>query len=326
MGQVECAATLVGLNDLGQPAYPMPKPNFFIVGAPKTGSSALYQFLRAHPAIYMPAKKEPHFFGKDLVFSPRYERVADLEKYLALFEKGENCSRIGEASIWYLYSRTAAEEIRAFQPAARIIIMLRNPVEMVYSVYYQSRFDGNEDAPTFEAALDAEAERKLGQRIPQTWLLVDGLFYSDIARYSRMIRRYWDSFGREQVRIILNDDLRDNVEQVYRDTLDFLQVSSDYRPDFRVVNARKEIRFGIVRNFIKSPPWWFRMTRQFARKVVPEDAREQVNQLIIRLNSKPPEQASMLPATRTRLMELYRDEVIELSDLLQRDLSHWISS
>ena len=131
------------------------KPDVFIVGAPKCGTSAMDQYLAAHPEIYM-AKKEMHAFGSDLRFGPQFYR-RDQEAYLAEFATRNGERRAGEASVWYLFSTQAAAEIHAFNPEARIIIMLREPAEMLYSLYYQFRFDGNEHLPTFEEALAAEA-------------------------------------------------------------------------------------------------------------------------------------------------------------------------
>src|SRR5882672_1680365 len=110
----------------------MRKPDCFIVGAPRCGTTAMYTYLGQHPEIFMSARKEPHFFGTDLS-SPAL--VRDEQQYLSLFAKAQNEKRAGEASVFYLYSQRAAREIHAFCPSARIIIMLRNPVEMMYSLH-----------------------------------------------------------------------------------------------------------------------------------------------------------------------------------------------
>ena len=128
----------------------MRKPNLFIVGAPKSGTTALYEYLKVHPEIFMSAYKEPHYFGSDLR-GPRMEQFRGNDrKYLSLFAAATNEKWVGEASIWYLYSQRAAQEIKAYDPNAAIIIMLRNPLEMGYSMFYQSSYTGNEILPTFE--------------------------------------------------------------------------------------------------------------------------------------------------------------------------------
>src|SRR3989339_415720 len=137
----------------------MRKPDFFIVGAPKSGTTAMCTYLKQHPEIFMPEKKESHFFGTDLN-SPRF--IRDKKIYLSLFSKAKDERRVGESSVWYLYSKKAASEIKEFSPSASIIIMLRNPVDMLYSQHSQFLYNGNEDIACFEEALNAEQDRRRG--------------------------------------------------------------------------------------------------------------------------------------------------------------------
>ncbi|MGH7858384.1 MAG: sulfotransferase, partial [Candidatus Binatia bacterium] len=117
-------------------------PDFFIVGAPKCGTTAMNDYLAQHPDVFVPARKEMHFFGCDLVFTiPRITR----DEYLQAFANWRGQKRIAEASVWYLYSRTAVREIREFSPAARILVMLRQPVDMMYSLHSQRIYNGTED-------------------------------------------------------------------------------------------------------------------------------------------------------------------------------------
>ena len=129
------------------------RPNFFIVGAPKCGTTALHAYLDAHPEIFMSHYKEPRFFGSDL----RQRRRPTKSQYFSCFARARNEKRVGEASVLYLYSKCAAAEIKEFCPEARIIIMLRDPVEMLHSKHSQSIFSGNEVINDFEEALEAEA-------------------------------------------------------------------------------------------------------------------------------------------------------------------------
>src|SRR5438093_448879 len=140
-----------------------PRPDFFIVGAPKCGTTAMYAYLRQHPQIFMPFHKEPLFFGSDL--TTRYGRMS-LEEYLALFADASRGQRIGEASAWYLYSATAAAEIKAFAPDAQIVVMLRDPVEVMRAQHSQLLFNMQETLTSFAEALAAEADRRAGRRLP----------------------------------------------------------------------------------------------------------------------------------------------------------------
>ncbi len=123
-------------------------PNFFIVGAPKCGTTALYEYLRPHPSIFMPRHKEPHYFASDL---GTYPFIKTLDDYRRLFDgAGPQHLRVGEASVYYLRSTTAIANIRAFNPDAKLIAMFRNPVEMVHSLHSQLLYVAEENESDFE--------------------------------------------------------------------------------------------------------------------------------------------------------------------------------
>ena len=143
----------------------MTLPNFFIVGAPKCGTTALYAYLAQHPDVFMSDPKEPHYFGSDLDF--RYRRRPSDQQYRSYFAGAGDRRRIGEGSVWYLYSECAADEIGQAVPDARIIVMLRDPVEMIPSLHSQFVYNGHEDLALADA-LAAEEDRAQGRRIPPT--------------------------------------------------------------------------------------------------------------------------------------------------------------
>ena len=131
----------------------MRKPDFFIVGAPKCGTTAMYQWLDAHPEVFVPVK-EIHYFGADL--DHRRPEVS-AERYNGLFEPASTAHKaVGDVGVWYLMSETAAQEIHAYNPDARIIIMLRRPAQMLYSLHSQLLYSGEEDIADFGEALAAE--------------------------------------------------------------------------------------------------------------------------------------------------------------------------
>ena len=145
------------------------------------------------------ARKEMHHFGADLRFGSQFYR-RDPSAYLNEFAGWNGQHRVGESSVWYLFSQQAAAELKAFNPEARAIVMLREPAEMLHSLYYSFRFDANEHLPTFEAALAAESDRRAGRNLaPQTYL-AQGLVYRDTVRYTDQVKRYFEAFGRERGR------------------------------------------------------------------------------------------------------------------------------
>ena len=229
-----------------------PKPNFFIVGAPKCGTTSLHEYLQRHPDAYLPYYKEPHYFGGDLV-GTRFMQFRDQPgKYLKLFRDVRGEARIGESSPWYLASTTAADEIYRYDPSAKIIIMLRNPVDMMYSMWSQFRYSGNEQIETFEEALAAEAERRAGQRIRRAAHCITGLQYRRMTRFSEQVARYFDRFGRERVKVIIFDDFRADTAGVYRDVLEFLELDTAVSVNFGVRNPNKEVRLAWLQKLIIS--------------------------------------------------------------------------
>jgi hypothetical protein len=188
-------------------------PDFFIVGNPKSGTTALYEMLRRHPAVYMPALKEPHFFAAEQPPSNSLPRT--LEEYLALFAAARPDQRAGEASPSYLRSPIAAARIAQLAPEARIVAILREPASFVRSLHMQYLQD------------HVETERDLRRAIAQEEIVRDGrtvLRYSERVRYVEQLRRFHERFGRERVLVSIYDDFRAANVATVRRVLRFLEV------------------------------------------------------------------------------------------------------
>lgn len=299
------------------------KPDLFIVGAPKCGTTAMAAYLGAHPQIYM-GKKEMHVFGSDLHFGMQFYRRA-LPAYLKEFKDHKGARHAGDASVWHLLSSNAAREIHAFNPASRIIVMLREPVEMLYSLYHQFRFDGNEHLPTFEQALAAEKERRAGRNVSRQTYFAQGLVYRDAVRYAEQVQRYLDMFGSERVQVILYDDFAADTAAVYRETLEFLQVDCPRMlPNFKVINGSKNMKHPGLQAVLRDPLVRTTMMSMYPWMPRPVfNALQQVEARILRANTftvKPPPMPSQL---RAKLKAEFAPEVEKLSELLGRDLTHW---
>ena len=291
-------------------------PNFFLVGAPKSGTTALYRYLRAHPDVWMPDEKEPHYFAPDLASS---KFITDREEYLALFSEAGDAARVGEASVYYLYSCRAAAEIRSFEPRARIIVMLRNPIDMIHSLHSQAFYSGYEDLDSFEEALAAEDARRQGQRLPAHGYFPQGLLYRSIGRYTEQVRRFIDAFGRDQVHVIFYDDFERAPGEAYRACLEFLQVDPDFRVDFARVNANKRVRSATLQRLAAGN----RDLRRVARLAFP-GLYSRAHRLFYRLNTVMTERPPLESTLRARLSSEFRDDVCALGQLLGRDLSAWM--
>ena len=282
-------------------------PNLFLVGAPKCGTSALHDYLAGHPDAFMSDPKEPHHFCPD-VDAPF--AVRDEAAYRALF-KGARERVVGESSATYLYSRVAAEKIHAASPDARIVAVVRNPLEMIPSLHSQRRVNGTEPCRTLAAALGAEPKRKTGE-LPAVGAFP---FYDDAARYTEQLRRYLDVFPAERVRIIVFDDFKHNVGGVYAELLEFLDLTP-FTPDFRVVNRNKRVRSAAVQRVIENPV--------SLPNRLPGPVGRFAYKALDRLNSAPGERTELEPAVAEQLKRDFQDEIASLSDLLGRDLRGWL--
>lgn len=297
----------------------MKKPDFFIVGAPKCGTTAMNHYLGQHPEIFMPAVKESHHFATDLLSLDDPYRLKI--NYLSLFEDAEDGQVVGESSVFYLYSKQAPVNIRRFNDQAKVIAMIRNPVDWINSYHNQLVFNGEEDILDLREALEAEPERKKGNLIPNKLRFIERLFYTDIARFSDQIEKYFNTFGRDSVYVIVYDDFREDVYGVYREVLRYLKVDPNFQTDFGVVNSAKRVRSSALQKIIKQPPAWvYHPVRVF----IPRSYRVALKKGLKQKNTiyNPP--YAMEPKLRKELQEKFEGEVEKLSDLLGRDLRGWL--
>jgi hypothetical protein len=243
----EAGAQIDGNAD-GTEEQALRTPDFFIVGQPKSGTTALYEMLRSHPQIFMPDFKEPRYFASDLPSRYQAPRVSGLEPetyedYLALFEPAEPGQLLGEASTAYIWSKTAAERIAAARPDARIIVILREPAGFLRSMHLQLMQIRIEKEKTLRRALELEESRREGRGIPSAignWPQV--LLYTDRVRYVEQLRRYHEALGSEQVLVLIYDDFRSDNEGTVRKVLRFLGVDEEGAIDYTEANPTVRMR------------------------------------------------------------------------------------
>ncbi len=199
----------------------MKKSNFFIIGAPKCGTISLAHYLGDHPEIFLSDPKEPDFFRTDVSFR---RLVENLDDYNALFKAaGSEHKAVGEASVNYLRSYKAVLNILEYNPAAKFIVMLRNPIDMIYSWHYHALFYQYHDIENFEVA----------------WCSKN---YKTVCSLGEQMERLYGIVSKDRVLIILFEDLKADPKKVYENTLSFLNVSSDNKTDFPVYNQAKANR------------------------------------------------------------------------------------
>lgn len=219
----------------------MVKPNFFIVGAPKSATTALYEYLDKHPDVFFP-KKSIYYFCYDLTFRtpPLPESV-----YLNYFRDTRSQKAIGDAAVYNLLSKDVAWKIKEFNPSAKIIIMLRNPLQMVYAQYHQNVANGDETIEDFEEALDAESNRRKGDLVPPYHNCPrEALYYNTVANYYEQVLRYKSVFDLNKIHIILYDDFKADTRTEYQKVLKFLELEEILPDSFKVVNPSNGSNLG----------------------------------------------------------------------------------
>jgi hypothetical protein len=296
-------------------------PNLFIVGAPKCGTTALHTYLGQHPEIFMAKDKENNHFATDLI--PLTDPFRSDEKYFEMFKDAGDKKIVGESSVFYMLSKVAVENIYHFNPNAKIIIMLRNPVDMLQSYHAQLIFNRDEDITDFEAALNAELERKNGTlKIKDGLRFIERLFYSEVVSYTEQVQRYLALFDKEQVQIIIYDDFKKVTAGVYQKTLEFLNVDATFQTDFTVINARKVISKNIFLKKIEQHS----QSLNLLKKMVPKPFRKYLYSVLKGSESVKKSSPPMDLITRKRLQRIYSSEIEKLSILLGRDLNYWCNT
>ena len=304
----------------------MPRmPNLFIVGAPKSGTTSLYEWLKGHPDVFMSPFKEPCYFARDLAWedSGYYLRHGvDRARYLALFDDAAHATWLGEASTRYLFSHDAPLLIAEEVADPRIVVMVRNPVDMVASLHAHKVASGTEDLVDLDAALAAEDDRRAGRRIPGNSNPRLST-YRDRARFGEQLERWIGVFGRGRVHVqVLEQVTRDPAAQ-YRSLLEFLGIDPTYRPaSFEVHNPAHGSRHGplgaLARSRVAQFAAWRVLPRVLGEARTLELARRIVQSPLLRRRAT---RSGVPVELRRRLEAEFAPDVELLSGLLGQDLA-----
>jgi hypothetical protein len=292
-----------------------PKPNFFIVGAAKSGTTSLWMYLKQHPDIFMPptmATKEPGYFC-------HLYGIKNYEKYLSIFDNAKGMKAIGEASHAYLSSPESANWIKNFNPQAKIIIILRNPVERAYSLYNWMISEGYEWIFPFEKALEIEDKRLKDEEFkhnnPIYWY---NYLYFNSGLYSKQIQRYLKVFPEKQIRIFLFEDLIKNPVNMTQGIYHFLEVDSKFIPkNTKIYNQQKTPRFVRLQFFCKQ-----KLPKYLNKLRFPK--RQKIQREILKINCSIGKNKNINLNTRKQLQNWYKKDIEKTADLINRDLQHWL--
>lgn len=301
-------------------------PDFFIVGQPKSGTTALHDMLKRHPQVFMPESKEPWFLAEELLerTPPRPGGTPrTLEEYRALFAAAEAEQLVGEASPLYLWSRTAAARIHEQRPDARIIAILREPASLLRSLHLQFIETYVETESDFRKAIALEPARRQGREIPRHTYWPKALLYSEHVRYVEQLSRYATLFPPEQILVLIYDDFRRDNEETVRRVLRFVGARDDTPIEVLESNATVHVRSQLLHELVhavqvgRGPV--SRTVKTAIKTLTPRrmrrDALAATKRHVVYGSPRPVDEAFM-----GELRERFRGEVLALSEHLDRDL------
>lgn len=292
-----------------------PGPSFFLIGAPKCGTTALASYLADHPAILFSEPKEPKYFNTD--FSNRHRVARTPADYESCFEHGTggDYAAVGEGTVWYLYSREAVPNILRFDRGARFIVMIRSPTELVRSLHAQLLHGGVEDIDSIEQAWRMQHARRRGASIPRLCPDPKVLLYGEVAKIGSQLERLYELVDSARVHVLMLDELARDPLDAYRRTLAFLDVEPDDRQSFPVVNPGRRIAAPRLARLLYFGKW--------AKDRLGIDRSLGVWRTLSPLLSRPSQRPPLRPAFRAELDDYFHPEIDKLERTLGIDLSGW---
>lgn len=286
------------------------RPNFFIVGAPKCGTTALSEYLREHPQVCFSSPKEPNYFASDI--RTRHEVKSEVD-YLNCFCHATAQHKIlAEGTVHNLQSRVAILRILDFSPGAKFLVIVRNPIELAHSWHSECRYNFGETEKSFERAWRLVEVRRTGRNVP--WGCPDRklLDYADVASLGSQLERISSLVAPENIKIMLFDDLKTNPKIFYEDVLLFLGLKSDGREFFPRINERKAVRYPAIMELSH-------LVAKAKRKLGIQTRLGILEQLNVRRTGY----SEISEEFKRELILYFESEILKVEKLLKRDLSSW---
>ncbi|MBE9125329.1 MULTISPECIES: sulfotransferase family protein [unclassified Coleofasciculus] len=285
----------------------MTMPNFLVIGAMKSGTTTLHNYLAQHPQVYMSPLKEPHFFSYK---GQANRKITNLDDYHALFQGVSDEIAIGESSTTYLaFPKIASERIHHYIPNAKLIAILRNPSEAAYSLYlmiHRSKLTGSSKQQILDGFVQTIQNRSGN---------IKGRYY-----YGQL-KQYFRLFDRDQIKIYLHEDLITEPDSLLQDIFRFLGVDEKFVIDKSIISNKG----GIPKNKLLYDLIKTLKNNRTLKTLIPQSLREPIYRTYISIrNSNLEKYPQLPPEIRQQLIELYREDILKLQDLLQRDLSKWL--
>ncbi|MEC4803328.1 MAG: sulfotransferase [Jaaginema sp. PMC 1079.18] len=293
----------------------MTLPNFLIIGVQKAGTTSIYNYLKQHPQVYVSPVKETNFLEKNWENESRKPAIDTLEKYEKLFAQVSNELAIGEASPNYLFHYDSSiERIQRYVPQAKLIAILRNPIDRAYSDYLMHIRD----------AIRKSKPKSLAELITDysasSFILLKGFYYQHL-------QHFYQAFEREQIQVYLYDNLVKDSVKFMQNLYHFLEVDDTFSPDVSRRSQLAQVPKNQTFNKLLRQENSFRtLARSALKLVLPVEARQKIRSSLINLNSQDKTAVPLTPENRQQLQELYREDILKLQDLIDEDLTAWLDS
>lgn len=289
-------------------------PNFLIIGAAKSGTTSLHHYLGQHPDVFMPEWKEPSFFASSAVGG-----IQDFNQYKALFDGVQDRHvAIGEASVAYLYDADAPRRIKEFLgDEAQVIVLLRNPVDMAYSLWGHMTRVGAEDKPFGDAVNTPEVYIKDSKdgRYSHEWL--GNFLYKERVLYAQQLQNYFDAFDAENVHVFIYEEFFEDTELSLKKILALLGVSQDFDASIERKNSSGGSRSAMLQKFLRYPSVFKNVLKVILPRSIREVIKNKLSQLNRYHNSLPP----LSDDLRKELEKYFDNDVRDLEKMLGRSLN-----
>lgn len=309
--------------DLVDAMLPNLPPSFFVVGAPRCGTTAMSRALAGNPRVSFSKPKETHFLLEDRSTMP----IDDVRRlYLERFHPNltRDCQAIGDGSVTYLYDPQAIRQAMDFDSRAKFIVAVRNPLDMLSSYHARMLFMLDEDEKDFARAWQLQDSRRAGRELPKQCRDPQLLQYADVASLGKHVEQLFAVAGRERCQVVVFDDFATDPGGVYVQLLAFLGVDDDGRREFKSKRSNAGYRSRWMQQFaMNPPPWIFKLIESSNAGTLKRLKR--LRKRIKRFNKAPQVRAEMAEPVRAMLRDYYRSDVEKLSGLLGRDLTHWLA-
>lgn len=295
----------------------MRRPNFFLIGGPKCGTTSVYHYLRRHPHVFMSDPKEPHYLASDL---GNYRRIVDGREYASLFAASSDKHQVvGEATVWYFLSQTAVRKIEADYPHSKIAVILRNPLDMLPSLHQQFVYNRFENLVDFGAAWNRRHERSLGRQIPPLCPVDWFLQYEMIGRIGDHLRRLVNSISTCRLKVLFFDDLCKTPDLFVDELLRFLDLDPLKGNSVPLHNARREVCWQVLADLQAASLQMSPRLLQLGRRL----RLDRVHRIVKRWNTRPSHRAHLPEDLRREMADVFADDLRIVEEITGRSLTHW---